>query len=197
MMLLLNNQFLYRNSKGAPMESVETESTSPAPSPASNQLLKNPNMAKTKKKSPLPLVVASFVVVLLGLGTGYLIHSMTRSSSPAAPVTTSGTSGQPLQITAGETYGANNGEVFSDEVEGVLVAGGLSGEGTHHLLRPGGPSQNVYLTSSVVDLDLFVDHHVKIWGETFAAQEAGWLMDVGKVEVIELNAEKPFEENVN
>ena len=60
-------------------------------------------------------------------------------------------------------------------------------------MRPGGESQNVYLTSSVVDLDLFVDHKIRIWGETFSAQKAGWLMDVGRVEVIELNVEKPSE----
>ena len=61
-------------------------------------------------------------------------------------------------------------------------------------MRPGGPSQNVYLTSSVVDLNLFVDHKVQIWGESFAAHKAGWLMDVGRVKILELNAPKPFEE---
>jgi hypothetical protein len=50
------------------------------------------------------------------------------------------------------------------------------------------------MTSSVIDLDPFIDHKVKIWGDTFAAQKANWLMDVGRVEVVELNAQKPFEE---
>jgi hypothetical protein len=32
---------------------------------------------------------------------------------------------------------------------------------------------------------------VKIWGETFKGQQAGWLMDVGRVEVIEVEGEQP------
>lgn len=94
-------------------------------------------------------------------------------------------------VKVGDVVGIKDKETFRDNAEGVLVTGGVDGEGSHHLVRPGGKSQNVYLTSSIVDLDLFVDHQVKVWGETFAAQRAGWLMDVGRVEVIELNAELP------
>lgn len=64
-----------------------------------------------------------------------------------------------------------------------MVAGGVDGEGTHHLVRPGGDSQNVYLTSSVVDLNQFVGKTVKVFGQTFATQTAGWFMDVGRVEL--------------
>ena len=74
---------------------------------------------------------------------------------------------------------------FTDSAEGSLTAGGIDGEGSHHLVRPGGDSQNVYLTSSIIDLDQFVGHSVKIWGETFQAQQAGWLMDVGRLQVLE------------
>ena len=63
--------------------------------------------------------------------------------------------------------------------------GGVDGEGSHHLVRPGGESQNVYLTSSIIDLDQFVGRSVKIWGATFEAQQAGWLMDVGRLQVLE------------
>ena len=35
---------------------------------------------------------------------------------------------------------------------------------------------------------------VKVWGETFKGQTAGWLMDVGRVQVVELDAEPPVEE---
>ena len=41
------------------------------------------------------------------------------------------------------------------------------------------------MTSSVVDLSQFVDRKVKVWGSTQTAQVAGWLMDVGRVEVLE------------
>ena len=37
------------------------------------------------------------------------------------------------------------------------------------------------LTSVNIDLD----KKVKVWGETNTAQEAGWLMDVGKLELLE------------
>jgi len=53
------------------------------------------------------------------------------------------------------------------------------------LIRPGGDSQNVYLTSTVIDLESFVGKKVEVWGETIGAREAGWLMDVGKVKVTE------------
>jgi len=52
-------------------------------------------------------------------------------------------------------------------------------------LRPGGESQTAYLTSSVLDLDEYVGKKVKVFGETFGSSQVGWLMDVGKVEVVE------------
>ncbi len=52
------------------------------------------------------------------------------------------------------------------------------------MVRPGGDSQNVYLTSSIIDLSRFVKKKVKVWGETHAAQHVGWLMDVGRLEVL-------------
>jgi hypothetical protein len=33
--------------------------------------------------------------------------------------------------------------------------------------------------------------NVKVWGETFKGQKAGWLMDVGRVKVMEVNAQPP------
>ena len=83
---------------------------------------------------------------------------------------------------------------FKDSAEGYLEEGGLEGEGSHKLLRPGGDSQTVYLTSSVTDLDELVGTEVRIWGETFKGQKAGWLMDVGRVEVLKVDAESPAEQ---
>jgi len=76
-------------------------------------------------------------------------------------------------------------KIFKDKAEGVLKEGGIDGEGNFHLERPGGPSQNVYLTSSTVDLSLYLGKKVRVFGQTFAGQKAGWLMDVGYVEVLE------------
>ena len=55
-------------------------------------------------------------------------------------------------------------QTFKDSAEGMLDAGGFNGEGTHTLVRDGGPSQTAYLMSSVVDLDQFVGKKSKsIW----------------------------------
>jgi hypothetical protein len=93
----------------------------------------------------------------------------------------------------GEVFGLPDTETFKDSAEGYLEEGGLEGEGSHHLLRAGGASQTVYLTSSVTDLDKFKGMQVKIWGETFKAQHAGWLMDVGRVQVVATQGNKPAE----
>jgi hypothetical protein len=89
------------------------------------------------------------------------------------------------EITAGTQVGIRDEKTFKDTGEGQLQKGGINGEGSHHLVRPGGDSQTIYLTSSVIDLDQFIGRKVKVWGETIGAQKAGWLMDVGKLEVIE------------
>ena len=79
--------------------------------------------------------------------------------------------------------GSQDSKTFRDSAEGELQAGGINGEGTHKLIRPGGESQTVALTSSVLDLSNFEGKKVRVWGETFAGSSAGWFMDVGKVEV--------------
>ena len=94
----------------------------------------------------------------------------------------------------GDIFGSPDAETFKDSAQGYLEAGGLESEGSHKLLRPGGDSQTVYLTSSVTDLDKFLGMEVKIWGETFKAQQAGWLMDVGRVEIVNTQAQAPSED---
>ena|SRR5688572_14675585 len=140
------------------------------------------------KKNP-HLAVFLILAILLGVGTGYIINqyvlpSGTISDPSAANIDSS-------SVKVGDIIGATDKTAFPDEAEGVLEKGGIDGEGSHKLLRPGGAAQTVYLTSSVVDLDALVGHKILVWGETFAAQKAGWLMDVGGVEILELNAQKP------
>ena len=67
----------------------------------------------------------------------------------------------------------------------MLEEGGISGEGTHHLVRGSGPSQYAYLTSSVVDLEPFVGKKVQVWGQTFTGKKAGFFMDIGKIKVVD------------
>lgn len=148
---------------------------------------------QTKQASQSFRAAAVVVTILLsGVVSGWGIARATGSSSGGE--LKSSEAAQESGIAAGDIVGVKDETAFHDHAEGVLVEGGVGGEGSHHLLREGGESQNVYLTSSVVELNLFVGSKVTVWGETFSAQKAGWLMDVGRVKVLELNAKPPFEE---
>ena len=131
-----------------------------------------------------PMSYGIFILVLvLGVGAGYLLsHNKGTSSVTTANGTTVQTSGS---ITKGTVVGSNDTSTFKDTAEGVVQKGGIDGEGQYHLVRPGGDSQNVYMTSSIVDLSQFIGRKVKVNGQTQTAQHAGWLMDVGRVEVLD------------
>lgn len=127
------------------------------------------------------LFIFLIIAVVVGIMTGYLL-SNTRGS--VGSTLTSGTVDS-SKITKGTIVGSNDTKTFKDIATGTLKNGGINGEGQYHLVRTGGDSQNVYLTSSSVDLSKFVDRKIKVWGQTQTAQYAGWLMDVGRVEVTE------------
>ena len=146
----------------------------------------------TPMKKQRAFTIAAVLAVILGLGTGYVGASFTKPTVLETTTTTDSTATAALPgIKVGQTFGSKDASAFPDSAEGVVLAGGIGGEGSHHLVRPGGASQSVYLTSSVVDLKMFENAKVKVYGETFKAQKAGWLMDVGRVEVEELNAPLP------
>ena len=148
--------------------------------PSEEKLVK-PFKDTSSKRFPFKKIVLALLIVVAGGLTGYLLAEKKSASQPASSTTVS----EQSAVKKGMVVGISDEKTFRDSAEGKLVRGGINGEGSHHLERPGGESQNVYLTSSVIDLDLFVGHKVKVWGETFAAQKAGWLMDVGKLEVLE------------
>lgn len=125
-----------------------------------------PQMPMTK------LLIFVAVAVILGVAVGFLPRLLTKSS------------GTTSQGEASKTAGIVDKKTFKDSAEGTLKEGGIDGEGNFHLVRPGGESQNVYLTSTTVDLSLYIGKKVKVWGQTFTGEKAGWLMDVGLVEVL-------------
>src|SRR3990167_5977630 len=134
-----------------------------------------------KDKSPwVKILLVVFAVGVLGVGSGFLIAKGTAQKAGKLEQVTSTS-----DITKGTIFGSNDTKTFKDTAQGVLKEGGIDGEGQYHLERPGGISQNVYLTSSAVDLSLVKGKKIKVWGETFQAEKAGWLMDVGRVEVLE------------
>ena len=115
------------------------------------------------------------VVVLLGVGTGFGVSTLTKKASNT-PTS--------MNVQTDKAAGVSDKKTFKDSAEGVLKAGGLEGEGSFHLQRPGGASQNAYLTSSTVDLSIYEGKKVRVWGATFSGQKAAWLMDVGLVELL-------------
>ena len=130
---------------------------------------------KRSFKGTVVMALAAFLVVLGGVGTGYFLsgRSLGGSTKEVAPG---------AEASATEA-GLSDESTFRDSAEGSLETGGVDGEGTHHLVREGGESQYVYLTSTVIDLESFVGKKVTVWGETISARTAGWLMDVGKIKV--------------
>lgn len=126
------------------------------------------------------LFIFLIIAVVMGAMSGYIING----NKPSGNTLTTG-SIDSSSISKGTIVGSSDTKTFKDTATGDLKEGGIEGEGQFHLVRPGGTSQNVYLTSSSVDLSKFVGKKIKVWGETEKAQYAGWLMDVGKVEVLE------------
>ncbi len=151
----------------------------------------NKNMQPNHKKL---LFVTLFIAIAAGFGTGFgafkLKMKTSASDSPQADQLVAGD-----KVKDGDVFGVKDDQTFKDSAEGYLEKGGTEdGEGSHRLLREGGESQTVYLTSSITDLDKLVGMQVKVWGETFKGQNAGWLMDVGRVQVVAVDAEAPVEE---
>ncbi|MFS8159204.1 MAG: hypothetical protein ACMG6E_03150 [Candidatus Roizmanbacteria bacterium] len=129
-------------------------------------------------------LIIFILAVVLGTVTGYGAKSFSKSS-PQAGGASNETAGQPSSGKANKVVGVVDKKSFPDKAEGTLKEGGADGEGSFHLERPGGESQNVYLTSSIVDMSSYVNKKVRVWGQTFSSQKAGWLMDVGSVEILQ------------
>ncbi|MBP6989292.1 hypothetical protein KBB48_00775 [Candidatus Shapirobacteria bacterium] len=143
-------------------------------------------------KSSISLRILALVLIL-SLGTGFAASRLFPSSGqnpkkislPGQEVAISTDDiKDKTEIQAGKIYG-DTATVFKDGATGTIEKGSINGVGTHILNREGGVSQRASLTSSVVDLDLFVDRQVEVKGETNASNKTAWLLDVGSVKVLE------------
>lgn len=149
--------------------------------PGAKPMMKEFPGNKKPAKGSIAMILASILIVLAGVATGYVLSGRNTKSESS--------SGEP-QITgtkkSDKEAGIEDTSAFPDTAEGKLVEGGVDGSGTHHLERPGGTSQNVYLSSTVIDLESYVGKKVKVWGQTLSAdRKAGWLMDVGRLQIVE------------
>lgn len=144
-------------------------------------LVKDLALQEVKKTLPLAKIFIALAIILLGVGSGYMLSQKSNLGLLAQ-----NSNGQiPKVVQTQKTVGSTDVKTFRDNATGVIQKNGIDGEGTHKLVREGGESQTASLTSSIVDLDLFVGKKVKVWGETFKGQKAAWLMDVGKIEILE------------
>lgn len=126
-----------------------------------------------------------FIIIVGGIFTGYLLSR--GSEGKAATKKTKKLNGNVELIESKKEAGIKDPDVFSDSTEGKLEVNDFSKvkEGSHKLLRVGGESQTAYLTSTVIDLNKYVGQCVQVWGETFSGKEAGWLMDVGRIKILD------------
>lgn len=139
-----------------------------------NQNLVQP-VIEQKKLFNLKLPIIIIVIILAGLFSGYVLSIKAGTGSGANGI-----------INTKNSAGVKDTKAFPDQAEGILEKGGFEGEGTHKLImNPNDSSQTAYLTSTLINLNDFVGKKVRVWGQTFTAQKAGWLMDVGRVEVIQ------------
>jgi hypothetical protein len=131
-----------------------------------------------KKGNMFPLIISVFAVVVLGVGSAWIISSklMGRPNTSVAA---------PGSVVTSTSAGMLDPNTKYDTTTGDLKDGGIDGEGTEHLEGNNGPTHFVYLTSSVVDLSSFVGKKVQVWGQTLAAKHAPWLMDVAKIQVVQ------------
>ncbi len=135
-----------------------------------------PKVNTERKK--MPWQVFLLIAIIAGTMTGFIL-----AKNKAVSV---GSGGKVAIIKSDKEEGVSDAKSFRDDATGTIEKndGKITDEGSHKLTR-GDASQTVYLTSSVLDLDQFAGRKIQVWGETFKAQKAGWLMDVGKIKVLE------------
>lgn len=159
---------------------MEDKSVKKTQQPEETEVMHDFDAKANSSQFSMKFIVILLIVAVLGLGTGYVIAGQGAGGGKGL---TGGLTGSNAQ--KGKTYGDGDLKIFKDTAEGTMKEGGIEGEGQFHLDREGGDDQNVYLTSSLVDLSEFKGKKVKVWGQTFEGQKAGWLMDVGRLQVLE------------
>lgn len=164
------------------MEKVNSSEVHTHPVVLGNQPVIEPKTQSVVRKLPEPrstkmkTLLTGLVVILAGVGTGWLLSGAQAKSGTPAPTS---------NVATQDNADAIDESVFPDSAQGTLYEGGIEGEGTHYLDTGLGKEKYVYLLSTVLDLNSFVGKKVEVRGQTLAAERAGWLMDVGRVKVIE------------
>jgi len=136
-------------------------------------------LPQANKQKIINLVILIAIVLTAIFSSKQVVKILVSSSNSLPDVSYSD---KTVSMGAKE-LGQKNIKLCPDTAEGILKSGGIEGEGTHHLVRKGGEDQYVYLTSSTIDLSQVVNKKVKVWGKTYTAKTAGWLMDACYLEI--------------
>lgn len=157
------------------------------PNLSSNQ--SSPVINNSQKRPPLSFTLVG-ILLLLAIAVGFWSSRLFPISKDSTLVSiqqqaiSTDTISSASQIQVGKLYGDTDTS-FKDSATGTIEKGSINGVGTHILNREGGTTQRASLTSSVVDLDLFVGRKVEVKGETNASNKTAWLLDVGSIKVLE------------
>lgn len=149
--------------------------------------LSQPEVVPAASSSKVPLIIVVISAIIIGLvfsKVAPITKTKSNSQTPANTAISADTVKSAADIKVGQSYGDTE-TIFKDAATGTLEKGSINGEGTHILNRPGGADQRASLTSSVLDLDLFVGRQVEVHGQTNASTKTGWLLDVGTVKVLQ------------
>ena len=125
------------------------------------------------------MIIMIAVPIVLGVFSGLILYFISTWG-------TAKIAGQNVEVVSTSTEeGVKDASTFKDTATGNILEndGKITTEGSYILTR-GDASQNVYLTSSVIDLSKYNGKKVQVWGQTFQGQKAGWLMDVGRIKVL-------------
>ncbi len=163
------------------IDNIEISTSKTSLSEAAPPVIHRLDPSQSQKKNTDKTIYCIVLISILGVVSGYLLFSFTGKKE----MFKTSFSDQGSMTEVKSVVGSKDTQTFRDSAKGKLEKGSLDGEGTHKLIRSGGESQTVYLTSSVLNLDDFIGKNVRVWGETHAAKKAGWFMDVGRVEILE------------
>lgn len=152
------------------------------PNLSNNTAPVNTNLLKVPRASILPFVIIAVLAITAGFWISRIFPTQTAVSLSDTTSGAQATNKSNLKV--GVLYGDLN-STFKDSAIGTIEKGSINGVGTHILNRPGGADQRASLTSSVLDLDLFVGKKVEVKGETNSSSKTGWLMDVGSIKILE------------
>jgi hypothetical protein len=126
-------------------------------------------------------IYAIVLVAIFGIATGSVVAFIVPSNGLSTKSQMMMSSDKNGNV---RSAGLLDKNTFTDTAEGILKEGGFEGEGSYNLER-GAKDQTAYLTSSSVDLSLFLNKKVKVWGQTHTSQKVSWFMDVGYIELME------------